>query len=169
MSYVTVFEITQKSFQWWFSAFGLIFVAIGFVFILIGEKWPSQERARTTGYFMVAFAALWCLYVFVHTFSQYRKCMKAYLGGTYSVAEGYVENFHPMPYEGHQDECFSVQSKTFCYSDYGIQAGFSQSASHGGPIRQGLPVRVAYYGNQILRLEVRADSLPASSEHSPSP
>jgi hypothetical protein len=56
---------------------------------------------------------------------------------SYEILEGSVENFDPMPYEGHQDECFTVQSKRFCYSDYEVQAGFNRSAAHGGPIRQG--------------------------------
>jgi hypothetical protein len=52
----------------------------------------------------------------------------------------------------------------FCYSDYEVTAGFNNSASHGGPIREGLPVRVSYIGNTIVRLEVSNDSLP-SDEH----
>lgn len=35
-----------------------------------------------------------------------------------------------------------------------IQLGFNQIASHGGPIRAGLPLRVTYYDGQILRLEI---------------
>jgi hypothetical protein len=164
MPYVTVFEITQKPFQWWFSAVGLIGVAIGIVFVLIGKKWPSQKQARITGYAVIVFGLLYSLFVFVHTFSQYRICMKAYQTGSYNVVEGYVEHFRPMPYEGHQDECFSVRSETFCYSDYEIQSGFNHSTSHGGPIRQGLPIRVSYYSGRILRLEVRTDSLPSSPQ-----
>src|ERR1700704_1644883 len=109
MPYVTVFEITQKPFQWWFSAFGLIFIVIGTVFLLIAIKWPSQERAKRTGLVMVIFASFWSLGTFVWTFSQYRKCMKVYRTGSYNVVEGHVEDFQPMPYEGHQQECFRVQ------------------------------------------------------------
>ncbi len=166
MPYVTVFEITQKPFQWWFPAFGLIFVLIGIVLIAIGRRWPSQKHAKRTGYFAVAFASLWVLLAFGSTFSDYRKSVETYRSGNYSVVEGQVENFHPMSYGGHGDECFSVRGERFCYSDYVIQSGFSQSASHGGPIREGLPVRIAYYDGQILRLEIRADSLPSSGERS---
>jgi hypothetical protein len=154
MPYVTVFEITQKPFQWWFSAFGLIFVVVGIGFILASKKWPSQKRQKVTGYSMLMFACLWTLIAFTSTFGEYRKLSDAYRSGNYTVVEGNVENFHPMPYGGHQSECFTVQTERFCYSDYAIQAGFNQSASHGGPIRQGLPVRIAYYDGQILRLEV---------------
>jgi hypothetical protein len=73
-----------------------------------------------------------------------------------------------MPYEGHQDECFSVQAQTFCYSDYEVTAGFNNATSHGGPIREGLPVRVSYIGNTIVRLEVRSDALPSAAERTES-
>lgn len=166
MEYVTVFEITQKPFEWWFSAFGLIFIVIGIVLILVGNRWPSQRGAKFTGYFMLVFASLWTLIAFTSTFGDYRNVTEAYRTGNFSTVEGPVENFRPMPYEGHQSECFSVQNERFCYSDYVIQGGFNHSASHGGPIREGLPVRVAYYEGQILRLEVRADSLPSPLERS---
>jgi len=166
MPYVTVFEITQRSFQWWYPAFGLVFVLIGAVLIWAGRRWPSRQVMKITGYFMLVFASLWVLLAFGSTFSEYRQCVDAYRTGNYAVVEGRVENFRPMPYEGHQDECFTVRNERFCYSDYEIQAGFNQSASHGGPIREGLPVRIAYYGDQILRLQIRADSLPSGEERS---
>jgi hypothetical protein len=166
MPYITVFEITQKPFQWWFPAFGLIFVLMGAVSVWIGRRWPSQKLMKITGYFGLVFASLWVLLAFGSTFSEYRQCVDAYRSGNYAVVEGQVENFRPMPYEGHQDECFSVRNKRFCYSDYGIQAGFNQSASHGGPVREGLPVRIAYSNDQILRLQIRADSLPSPEERS---
>jgi len=59
-----------------------------------------------------------------------------------------------MPYTGHQDETFTVNGVRFSYSDFGVTCGFNNSASHGGPIREGLQVRIHYVGNAILRLEV---------------
>lgn len=155
--YITVFQITQKSYPWWFPAFGLIFVFGGIVLVWIGRRWNSQRRAKRVGYIAIVFASLWVLSAFMFTFREYRRCIDAYRSGNYAVVQGQVENFHPMPYEGHQDECFSVQSQTFCYSDYGVQPGFDRSTSHGGPIHQGLPVRIAYFDGQILRLDVGAD------------
>jgi hypothetical protein len=166
MPYVTVFEITQKPFQWWFPASGLIFVLIGGVFVWISRRWPPQRRMKITGYSMLGFASLWVLLAFGLTFPEYRQCINAYRSGSYAIVQGRVESFHPMPYEGHEDECFTVRNERFCYSDYEIQAGFNQSASHGGPIREGLPVRIAYYDGHILRLQILADSLPSPRERS---
>jgi len=79
--------------------------------------------------------------------------------GHYSVVEGIVTDFHPMPYEGHDDECFSVTTQRFCYSDYSVTPGFHNAASHGGPIRAGFRVRVTYSHDTILRLEVARDQM----------
>ena len=51
-------------------------------------------------------------------------------------------------------EQFDIAGVSFSYSDYVITAGFNNSASHGGPIREGLPVRVCHRNGEILRLEV---------------
>jgi hypothetical protein len=159
--YRVVFDLSQKGFQWWFPAFGLIFVVVGGVTIWLGKRndWP---RSRSfAGYFMVGFACLWSGLTFSTTFGEYFHLRSAFRRSQFSVVEGRVTSFRPMPYEGHQDECFSVRSQTFCYSDYGVTAGFNNSASHGGPIREGLPVRVSYVGNTIVRLEIRSDALPS--------
>ena len=50
------------------------------------------------------------------------------------VVEGYVENYHPMPYEGHDTEHFEIDGIYFEYSDYTIMNGYNISASHGGVV-----------------------------------
>lgn len=92
------------------------------------------------------------------------EALTAFENGQYSVVEGIVTDFHPMPYEGHDEECFSVATKRFCYSDYEVTPGFHNSASHGGPIRLGLRVRVAFTFNTILRLEIAKDQLVSPGE-----
>jgi hypothetical protein len=45
-----------------------------------------------------------------------------------------------------------------------VVCGFNNTSSHGGPIREGLPVRVSYVGNTILKLEIRSGYAPSKSE-----
>lgn len=97
---------------------------------------------------------------------MYARTREAYARGDYSVVEGKVTDFHPMPYSGHQNETFSVNGVQFSYSDYGISPCFNNTASHGGPIRLGQNVRVAYSGDCILKLEIKADELPSAAERS---
>lgn len=181
MPYKTVFEITNKPFDWWSPALCLIFLAVGVVFIKFGPRSDRNTNRksfgltfaippRLVGWFFVIFGSFWSLVTFA-SYSSYRELLHAYRTGKYSVVEGIVEDFHPMPYEGHQNECFRVGDEKFCYSDYDVSPAFNQSASHGGPIRAALPVRIAYYEDKnfqahILRLEIRADSLPPTAERS---
>jgi hypothetical protein len=158
--YRVAFDLFQKGYEWWFPAVGVIFGAIGAVLVWLGRAMNWQRSRRFVGYFMIGFACLWSAVTFSTTFREYTGLRSAYRRSQFSVIEGRVTNFRPMPYQGHQDECFSVQSQTFCYSDYVVTAGFNNSASHGGPIREGLPVRISYVGNTIIRLEVESDTLP---------
>lgn len=159
MDYITVFDISRQQFEWWWPAIGLLILAIGIVCIKFVSRWPSQKNAKVIGWVMVVFGPIFTFVVYNSQVSMWADWRSAYDRGAYSTVEGVVHDFKPMPYEGHQDECFWVKNEKFCYSDYIVQPGFRQSASHGGPIREGLPVRIAYYEGQILRLDVRADSL----------
>jgi len=48
-------------------------------------------------------------YFGVPLLSVSKACLSlSYRSGGYSMVEGEVEDFKPMPFEGHTDECFSV-------------------------------------------------------------
>jgi hypothetical protein len=163
-AYRTVFDISHKGFDWWFPSAGVGFVILGAGLIWASRRYRWRLSKSWVGYFMVVFASLWSIGTFTTLHSEYVHLQTAYREGQFSVVEGLVHDFQPMPYEGHRDECFSVESTTFCYSDYGPSAGFNNSKSHGGPIEEGVPVRVSYVGETIVRLEVKDDALPSAEE-----
>src|SRR6266404_6119686 len=139
MPYVTVFDISQKPFEWWWSAIGIVIFGLGIILIKVVSRWPNQKHgklidAKLVGWVMVLFGPIWIVVVYNSTRSMWSELRSAYNTGQYSLVEGVIEDFQPMPYEGHQDECFRVKAEQFCYSDYASQSGFNQSASHGGPI-----------------------------------
>ena len=71
------------------------------------------------------------------------------------VVEGSVTSFRPMPAGGHALERFCVDGQCFEYSDWQLQRGFNTSVARGGPIREGLPVRITHVDGAILKLEIR--------------
>lgn len=162
MPYVTVFDISKQPFEWWWPAIGVVIFVAGIFLMKFVSRW--QRNAKVVGWIMVILGPIFTIVVYNSVNSMWADWRRAYERGSYFTVEGVVQDFKPMPYEGHQDECFRVRNQQFCYSDYVVQPGFRQSASHGGPIREGLPVRIAYYEGQILRLDIRADSLPSSTE-----
>jgi hypothetical protein len=154
MNYTTVFEVSKKGFNWWVPAVGFGFFILSAVLIKVGSqhRWPWSKK--WVGYFGVVFATFWTLAVFGTMFHEYNQLQAAYRRGEYATVEGVIQNFQPMPWDGHQDECFSVNAVQFCYSDYAPTAGFNNTASHGGPIRAGLSVRIGYVGSSIVKIDV---------------
>lgn len=88
----------------------------------------------------------------------FNKLMNSYESGQYEVVEGYVENFKPMPYEGHSNESFEINGVEFSYSDYEITSGYHNAKSHGGVIEgNGQYLKIGYVhnvqGNTIVYIE----------------
>jgi hypothetical protein len=53
-----------------------------------------------------------------------------------------------------KNECISVADSSFCYSDSNVTAGFNRTRALGGPMRDGLQVRISSIGDTIVRVEV---------------
>ena len=161
MSYQTVFDITTVGYKSWsFPAFGLIFIIVGVVLVrnrkILPGWWQSHPRASNIfTFFFLGFAVLWTVGSFGTTYSDYQTLVSCVKNGSAKVVEGTVTNFKPMPVTGHAMESFCVQTACFEFSDFLITAGFNNTSSHGGPIREGLPVRITYVGNTIAKLEIR--------------
>ena len=90
--------------------------------------------------------------------SSYNKIVGAYKSGDYEIVEGFVEDFKPMPYEGHSDESFEINGVKFSYSDYSIGTGYNNAKSHGGVITgNGQHLKIGYIkelnGNVIVYIE----------------
>jgi hypothetical protein len=58
-----------------------------------------------------------------------------------------------------RERAFHSPGVYFAYSDYVVTPGFNNTSSHGGPMREGLYVRIHYTGSvtgvAIVKLEVR--------------
>ena len=157
--YMTVFDITRSGYrQWSFAAFGLIFVAIGLLmptFIRLGllRRSPTWMQKWFRPFFL-GFAILWTSGAFAGTFIQYRRAVDALQNGETKVVEGRVANYWQVP---NKSESFDVQGVRFQYSDGIIIPGFNHMASLGGPIREGLPVKIWYWHGEILRLQIKKE------------
>ncbi|MTJ82831.1 MAG: hypothetical protein F8N37_17725 [Telmatospirillum sp.] len=165
--FVKVFDVTESGFRdWGFSAFGLIFVAIGIIIFvfpkIISKTGIPYLNIRSTWnllfrYFFLGFSVLWTCMALYFTYSQHLKHEEMVRYNKCRVVEGPVQNFVPMPYTGHAEESFSVSGVRFQYSDYIVTDAFNNTSSHGGPVNDNSYVRICYdpVGNAILRLEIR--------------
>jgi hypothetical protein len=160
MHYQTVFDIAAAGYKsWTFPAFGLIFIAIGAVLVASRKNppgvWSKRPRASNAfAFFFLGFAVLWTATSFLSTYGEYSSLSKADVASGRKVVEGAVTDFKPMPATGHAMERFCVSGACFEYSDYVVTGGFNNTSSHGGPIHEGLRVRVTYVDNAIVKLEI---------------
>jgi hypothetical protein len=136
---------------------GLGFVAIGVGLVVFprgGRHRAGRWIDRGFGVLFLAFSLFWTCAAFLGSYADYRRVADAVADGRFHLVEGRVHDFRPMPVHGHALEHFCVQQACFAYSDFEASPGFNRTSSHGGPIREGLAVRVAHVGNTIVRLEV---------------
>jgi len=160
MNYQTVFDITTSGYKSWsFPGHGLIFIVIGFFLFLARNNLPGwwgrhPKASKIFACFYFCFALIWTITSFFATYGEYCSLSSAVKDGRAQVIEGMASNFKPMPASGHAIEHFCVENKCFGYSDYVISGGFNNTSANGGPIKEGLPVKVTFFGNAIVKLEV---------------
>ena len=99
-------------------------------------------------------AYVWCFLIFalfitvqsfIATLRQDRLVRPDLENGHFSVVEGPIEGFHPIP---DAEQSFVVQGRRF--SCPGV---LSQGSASGSPIHDGLRVPITYADDLILRLE----------------
>jgi len=158
MEYRVAFDVAEAGCRyWWFPVSGLALLTVGLLRLRHQRRHPDPSRSRwrrVEPAAMVAFGVLITISSFGATYGEYRQLVAALEHRDFTVVEGVVHNFVPMPYEGHADESFDVAGHHYEYSDFMVTEGFNNTQSHGGPIRDGLRVRIADVGGRIARLEI---------------
>ena len=161
MEYDIVFEISMSGLdKTEFSSPGLLFILIGLVMYrfpkLFARHW-SEEWTKRFAAAWLGLAIFWTVTAFTITYLDQESARESYSSGNFKIVEGPIENFDPMPASGYKKESFSVNGVKFEYSDFVVTPGFNNTASKGGPIHEGLPVKISHIDNVILKLEVGKD------------
>lgn len=152
-SRIVAYDISASGFDAWeFLVIGgfVVFLAIldyKFPFIPYTSP-PFAQRA------MRWFVLLIVLLVFVlgaaNLVYSYAGTMRAVKEGHIEIAEGVVSKFKAASF----NERFCIHETCFSYPASYTSVGFRQLSSRGGPIRDGVNVRVYYFGKVITRLEI---------------
>lgn len=162
MEYEVAFEIKQHGLGvLWFPLMGLLMACFGYVFIgYVSKKSVATSFMRSfVGFFrmfFVSFSLLWAVGAYIAVGPSQSKLRKNYEEGVFQVVEGIVEDFNSNP-SGRYDnemESFRVNDQVFEYNYFEPSPGFKHTAYHGGPVKEGMQVRVSYVGDVIVKLEV---------------
>jgi hypothetical protein len=160
--YRLIFDVVQAGYRHWsFPAFGLIFVLLGLI-IARAHGFPGfrTRPLRFAPYFVLLFSIGWVTLTFASTYFEYRKLRSALRRHVYLLVEGPVTEFWETPVKGKAAEHFVVAGHRYEYGDDSVTAGYNNTASRGGAIREGLCVRIFDVGGQIARLEVARLATP---------
>jgi hypothetical protein len=159
MQYVTIFDLSQKGLDWFPGIIGLAFVLFGLG--ALASRRPGASP-KLKALIPVVIGTLFGIGAMGFQISNRQHYQQVLAQGSALVVEGPIENFHPMPKQGHDTEHFTVNGVYFSYTDFSATPAFNNTSSHGGPLREGLVVRIAYtdsreFGGQlaILRIEQR--------------
>lgn len=161
MEYRTVFDIANGYQQWGLALWGAMFSLL-----TLGEvvkQWTSSAvwwsrsfmKCKAGALVCLGFALCWTALTFGSTYGSYAELRDAANGNDVRVEEGVITRFSPPPDAGGKGrERFCVLDACFNYAEYLAYAGFHNTSAHGGPLREGLQVRVTHVGNAILKLEI---------------
>ena len=87
-------------------------------------------------------------------YAEYRGRRERLRRGEFEVVGGVVQNFTPGDTMRHVAERFEVAGHAYSYPPYVMTVAFHRTVERGGPIREGLRVRIADVDGKIARLEV---------------
>ena len=153
--YHTVFEISRTgSGMLEFFVVPLFFLALGVGLVRGWVQFQARRPSKLIGYFFIFFSLIMETLVIWNSTRVNADLEGALRKGHYQIVEGRVENLEPMNDWRNKHESFTVRGLRFRYSDFIVDQCFNHSSTHGGPIRDGLFVRVSYLDRCILRLEV---------------
>ena len=161
MDYQVAYDIQEVMYPgWWIFGVGIFFLSVGLGVIFFGDSKllnsiieRSTKQRLVMPFLSCIFGALW-IGTGVINYSNFANLRAAARDGSTEIVEGKVEQFVPMPYTGHAQETFLVNGSYFAYSDYDLTKGFNRTQSHGGPIKEGLHVRITHVDGSIVKLEI---------------
>lgn len=123
------------------------FVAFLVVSLLVFYLWRARRGPPRTRALLLVAVALLCLKVGLD--ASYRP---------YQTLAGVLKNFRVIVKHGVVAEQFEAEGVSFGYLDIYTPTRFRKSATNGGPMREGIPVRISYREGCIVKLEVATEA-----------
>jgi len=145
-NFYTIYNLVEKNSEYFNSlliTLGMngiiILISISFIILTIiikkNEYLELKQIVRIIGCLTVLIS-ISSVYSGIEDYFEYLKYKEALISNKTHVIQGYIKDFIPMPYHGHSQESFRVNSVKFEYSDFSDVIGFHNTSSHGGPIKE---------------------------------
>ena len=145
MNYSVIYDSTRSNLWWWLTELPILVLGSAFIWLILRElrrspKRPTKERLLLWVVLVPAlFGGLWSMgyrYYVSRNFYRYY--------GSYATIEGVVKNYKAFRASSAAGEQFEVNGIRFGYVDSFQWKCFHKAAANGGPIHEGVPVRMSY-------------------------
>lgn len=166
MADVVLFDFADQSINFWDPGvkFAVVSVVAAIVH-LIFRRVPMEERDERAavlipGYAVISLLSLLAgIVVVVHTWKDDQYLDDSYSKVGYRTVTGTVSDLKPGYADGHPyDEEFKVSDLRFWYEPHQVTRAFHRTVGNGGPMREGMHVRIDYADERILRITQIPDS-----------
>jgi hypothetical protein len=160
--WVTIWDVAAEPFRWGDAGEGLVALAAVAIGVAVGSALRGRSRSGATlaivGSFGLAVAVLWSSLVHL---SQHRVCANVSRREEGRVLEGVVRDLRPLTsyWQRPTDETFTVGGERIRFPLVADGCGYHRTTLEGGPIREGLRVRLWQWNGQIIRIDVSRESL----------
>ena len=160
LKYDVVFDVSQGGYSYsYLPIVGLSVLALVILFFIAQKKWPAFFEEKLKFFSLMAFCTfVWILCNFTVSFLEYNRMKQALINNNCEMVEGPVQDFIPRTKNGTPGESFSVKSIKFSYTYWTVASEFHITQPFGGPIKEGLKVRIYYvpakWGPKIAKLEI---------------
>lgn len=158
MCSIIIHDIANISYSGWQSVIKYSIIPFIIIFIFVVYSIRNKKYSAVIGYLFVFI--VWLLIQLVmmsFTYSDYKKIRDARINNKCLIIMGYVNDVK-YEYGRTNYQCFKVNNIQFRISDDVNNGGFNKTSLNGGPITEGIHVKVFYiesFGeNHIARLEM---------------
>ncbi|HEX6536964.1 MAG TPA: hypothetical protein VF041_20430 [Gemmatimonadaceae bacterium] len=153
-----IFDVTTAGYHdWWIPCLFVGVTGALAAMMLAGRRRSPRYAAAMPVGAIVTFAAIMLFGAFtwfIDGYRDYRRMRSELLSGHYETVDGVITNFVPGGFGDHPLESFTVAGHDYWYSFSILTPGYHRPHWLGGPLRDGLHVRIADVHGQIARLEV---------------
>jgi hypothetical protein len=142
---------------WWAPVFMLgVGCFAGTLYLLfVRLKNAVLPSARNSMLAATVLSPIFAIVFFGLTYMDYDSLRNDYNKGHYREVSGAITDFIDSgPDMQPGTEKFSIAGVPFSYSRYSVAPGFRKTHAEGGPLRNGLSVKIRYIGQTIVRLEI---------------
>jgi len=146
----TVFEASWSDLPWVMTLIGPAILVLAYV---VARHSPKQHAKAVAGLALII-GTFWTIFMGM-LFFQSAKVVNDFRSGQAQTLEGVITNFTPMPTQGHATESFTLNGEQFAYSNLEFHGPcFDRTVTVGGPMKNGLHVKLSRVGKCIVKLEI---------------